>query len=367
MTLDGFKNTNPGIEHLSLLVSSSTSDNKVVGVTINLTDCNFQNLFSGLSGLTSITLTYDNETELVLNTSDPTLYENQYFYYTVSPIAIDTGSLTLAICSNISFSPPLSVSRFATSDYNALYNNSELSVTGSYIYQVDRRKDNINPTNITSIQAGNATPAEVQESNYSSKSYTLPRYDGSKLTSGSLFFDDPALQFRPFKGSVYAFGTPYSNIVSASYTNENTQTLWFNPTSQNSIETSPPAGRPIYEEDKNKFVRIKNRKVYDIDGNNVYILGYDQIGQVEVSLPPIPSGSEFECNCYEIFLQEGYYGETRSGWINFTDCTGSAQYRTFNTSGGMEYFYVTAQQINSYSADGITLTLFSDCSSGTLN
>lgn len=367
MILDTFKNTNPGVEHISLLVSSSLSDNKVVGATINITDCNFQNLFTALSNLTSITLTYDNETELALSLSNPVLHDNQYFFYTVSPVVIDTGSLTLATCSNVQFTPPIAVERFATSDYNALYNNSELSVTGSYIYQVDRRKDNINPTNLLAIQGGSATPAEVQESNYSVNSYTIPRYDGSKLTSGSLYFDDPALQFRPFKGSIYPYNTTYDIIVSASYTSENTTTLWFNPTAQNSTETSPPSGRPIYEEIDNRFVRIKNRKVYDIDGNVVYLLGYDQIGQTEQPLPPIPSGSEFACNCYEIYLREGYYGEVRSGWVNFVDCSGSAQYRTFNTSGGIEYFYVSAQQITSYSADGVLQVPVGECSSGTLN
>lgn len=72
---------------------------------------------------------------------------------------------------------------FQNSDYNALINNSELNRLSQWYQQVDYATSQTIPVNFQAIISGTATPAAVQDSNYTSYQYSGIRYIGSKNTT----------------------------------------------------------------------------------------------------------------------------------------------------------------------------------------
>lgn len=287
MVIEEFINTDPEVENLALFISSSLEgDQSIIGINIHVTDCGFQNVVTSLASLNTVTLFYTNGSELVLDVQEGTVIDDSYYYYPVTPILVDTGSLNLDSCSSIILDPPIATLRFAVTDDNALYNNSESSRTATYIYQVDRRKDAINPTNLSSIISQSASPAEVQEGNYYIKSYTGIRYDGIKvvghisgseafalspfggsLTGGALEFDDPALAYIPFQASIHGLTIDSGSIINRAIGDRELKTLYFNPITPGSTLTTPSLNRPIYEERGNQFFRLQNIKFYIPDAN----------------------------------------------------------------------------------------------------
>ena len=76
-------------------------------------------------------------------------------------------------------------------DYNPLINNSLADVVSTHYMKVDLDTGIITPSNFELLISGTAAPAAVQDSNYTSKRVTLPRYDGSKSTSQHLNYWTP--------------------------------------------------------------------------------------------------------------------------------------------------------------------------------
>lgn len=74
---------------------------------------------------------------------------------------------------------------FYFSEYNVLVNNSERSRQSTLFQEVDRNSG-IVPQNLPAINSNQATPAQVQDSNYSSNAYSNIRYNGSILSSAQL-------------------------------------------------------------------------------------------------------------------------------------------------------------------------------------
>ena len=72
---------------------------------------------------------------------------------------------------------------FQNSDYNAIINNSEINRFSEWRQQIDYISDQLIPTNFQAIISGTATPASVQDSNYTSYQYSGIRYIGSKNTT----------------------------------------------------------------------------------------------------------------------------------------------------------------------------------------
>ena len=74
---------------------------------------------------------------------------------------------------------------FYFSEYNVLVNNSERSRQSTLFQEIDRNSG-IVPQNLPAINNNQATPAQVQDSNYSSNAYSNIRYNGSILSSAQL-------------------------------------------------------------------------------------------------------------------------------------------------------------------------------------
>jgi len=72
---------------------------------------------------------------------------------------------------------------FQNSDYNALINNATENRLSQWYQQVDYATNQVVPVNFQQIISGTATPAAVQDSNYTSYQYSGIRYIGSKNTT----------------------------------------------------------------------------------------------------------------------------------------------------------------------------------------
>jgi hypothetical protein len=91
----------------------------------------------------------------------------------------------------IIFEPYITSVNYYNSDENPLINNI-LTDRLSTIYQdIDYSTGISTPTNFDLLITGSAIKAAVQDSNYSSKRVTIPRYDGSKSTSQHLNYWTP--------------------------------------------------------------------------------------------------------------------------------------------------------------------------------
>jgi hypothetical protein len=112
-----------------------------------------------------ISLTYSTSTDVTYNP----LLDNFVF------------STTLG---NIILNPFLNnIAGFNNSDYNAIINNANFNRLSEWYQQVDYATAQTIPVNFQQLISGTATPASVQDSNYTSYQYSGIRYIGSKNTT----------------------------------------------------------------------------------------------------------------------------------------------------------------------------------------
>jgi len=72
---------------------------------------------------------------------------------------------------------------FQFSDYNILNGNIDIARTSIQYLDVDYSSGVLTPNNITTIISGTATPAPIQDSNYTLQRNIRPRYNGSRSSS----------------------------------------------------------------------------------------------------------------------------------------------------------------------------------------
>jgi hypothetical protein len=89
-------------------------------------------------------------------------------------------------CSPVVFEPYITEPNYDNSDYNPLFNNVFVDRLSTIYQDVDYSTGIYNPTNFDLLISGSALKAAVQDSNYTSKRVTLPRYEGCKSTSNIL-------------------------------------------------------------------------------------------------------------------------------------------------------------------------------------
>lgn len=120
--------------------------------------------------------------------------------------------------------PTEQTTRFAISDYNILIGSIQESRESQYTLKSDRSSTRttgslLNPLNIVSILNDTAEPADIQDSNYSSKTWINPRYEGSKITTLTNGGTDPFIQGTFFEGAFFTSTVKDDSITSASIAN----------------------------------------------------------------------------------------------------------------------------------------------------
>lgn len=221
MSLNTFKLTNPGVEGVRLYLASG---NSVTALTVSSTGCDGKNYAPSLEVLESITV---NGVELIVTAKE--VYTGYYFYET-EPTEFNPNSDTLVTgsCTGIIFNPFLQEVDFTYNDYNALLGNSSELKQSGYIYEVDRKVNQIIPSNLSAILSGSAVRAEVQDSNYSSIGFTNGRYTGTKTTVQD-FRIEPAINATLFTGEDYILEKAGTDICSKSLSDRNIEEFLFSP------------------------------------------------------------------------------------------------------------------------------------------
>ena len=340
-SLTGFKTTTPDVGEARFLWSASTGPDtsvtaSVIGMTISIYDCSSTSRAEAISNLTSFTIGDESLTLI-----DREAY-GSYYYYDVSP-TITTGSLAdyESVCTLTSLTPPPKIDTFRNSPYNPAFNNAlklrriqrtgSVSAEGGGIYELDKKGDQLVPQNLDSVLNGSATTASFQESNLYAKSWILPRYVGSKLNSGSLFFNDPALSFTPFKGIKFPLLESSSYIrelfSTSSINQPETEDFFFNPPynyerglyEQGSTRPYPTPAQPVYEFIDNEYKRITKSKIY-IPGTDDIIRLLDYQAQYEVrpssdTSTPVASGDNIFTVQIETTKNVEYYGYYSSSGV----------------------------------------------------
>jgi len=281
---------------------------------------------------------------------------------------------------------------FRTSEYNAAFNNvmqlRRIQGTGSLdgtiggVFELDKRASQLEPTNLDSVISGSAVTASFQESNLYSKTWTSGRYDGTKLDSGSLFYNDPALTFKPFEAAKFALLESSSYIRSQSYSDLDIETFYFNPPyvtvrtgldayQQGSIIDTPPGAQPIYELDGKNFKRLTKSKLYLPSTDDII-----QLVDYQAFYEPKPTGSNpgavsgdnvFHVMVETIATQDFYYYYTGSN----NTLIGPIELRP-NTSDVIDISGSFIPSTTSYAIDIIDATrgthaIFSDSRSTLIN
>ena len=143
---------------------------------------------------------------------------------------------------------------------------------------VDRTSDASNPTNLQAILTSTAEPAQIQNCAYTKAGTIHARYEGSKLTSGSVEGNDPALSFREFDGSIHLSDSDNVTIIGIDDNKREIKTIYFNPILTGShpnkhVQNFPELKSILYEEEDNRFVRISNKKVFIVEKGTVLTMG----------------------------------------------------------------------------------------------
>ena len=93
---------------------------------------------------------------------------------------------TASIQDSIIIEPYITQPNFYNSDQNPLINNAVIDRISEFYQDADYSSGVLTPTNFDLLINGEATKAAVQDSNYTIKRHTNPRYDGSRTTSQNL-------------------------------------------------------------------------------------------------------------------------------------------------------------------------------------
>ena len=113
------------------------------------------------------------------------------FYYPVN-VGQDVNTPGNKSNTSILLNPYInSIPNFYNSDYNPLINNVLVDRLSTIYQDVDYSTGIATPTNFNLLISGSALKAAVQDSNYTSKRVTLPRYEGVKSTSQHLNYWTP--------------------------------------------------------------------------------------------------------------------------------------------------------------------------------
>jgi hypothetical protein len=109
------------------------------------------------------------------------------FQFNITPYVVSSSAENDPII----IEPYITTPNYYNSDYNPLINNTEGDRLSTKFQDVDYSTGMVTPTNFDLLISGSALKAAVQDSNYTSKRVTLPRYEGSKSTSQNLNYWTP--------------------------------------------------------------------------------------------------------------------------------------------------------------------------------
>ena len=281
--------------NVNILISSSVSGSDdipvapfhIQGITFPFFSIEGTGLTNPLKEVTELKFNYAGETrtaEVLDRQQKPT-----HMYFRIKDIILNTTSsisdeegIPVERTEEFVFIPYNAVS-FNNNDYNPLISNADDLKKNAIAMEVDRVTSQILPTNLDAIIDGTAKEAQIQNCSYTKAGIINARYVGSKLDSGSIEGDDPALSFREFKGSEHPSDSDITTVKNIQLSDRDVVEVYFTPkrieaAGEFSIQSFPASGSILYREENNRFIRIVNTKVYSVDKNQIY--STDELGKV---------------------------------------------------------------------------------------
>jgi len=279
-----------GPGHMNVMYSGSVAPYDIVAITIPLESKNGIDLRTTMREAEELIFNV-NGTLLTINVTDIVLQGSYYsIVFPIQEVAnlpddIYNGyvgeTLPGTVDSEVIINPYARVS-FRNNDYNPLISNANELRASQHIQQVDRLADKVIPTNYEAIVSSSATPAKVQDSNYSLTGWVNARYKGTKLTSGSVEGNNPALALVSFDGSLHASGSNYDTVKAIQLSDRDVYNVYFNTPQHKDAKfplvTYASENKILYQAIGNKFVRIVGQAVYGIDNGKMYTT--DKLGKV---------------------------------------------------------------------------------------
>lgn len=191
---------------------------QVYAITIPIVSSTGENMLPYLQLVQQFAIPLTGTTKLVLDITSREYVNSLYYFFTVDTAYVQSINQITSGSSYIQFLPAIDDAEFYDSPYNTLNGSIQDQRKSSYIMQSDRYKagttDNpsyIGPLNIDELLIGSASLATVQDSNYTSTSWTRARYEGAK-TSINDYKAVPATTGTVFEGAEFPASSTISEI-----------------------------------------------------------------------------------------------------------------------------------------------------------
>lgn len=309
MTLQEFLETRPqsyGRGNINLLYSSSISGSddtpiapfSLEGLSIPFTSLNGVNVGDALKEVE--TFRFDYPTGQISAEIIGRQQRNEYYTFTFEPIVTNTLPSSVDFQGNNIYESsscvfvPYITQDFNNSAYNPTNNNSEGSKNSPSVRKVDRQTSQFNATNLTAINAGTATVAEIQEDFHTKTGFLNGKYNGTKTTgmgavsrqynkslftstvlTGSVRADEPSKGLLTFKGSIHADDAGTTAIKNLSEGERDVVNILFETALSGShpnkvFPNFPRTGNNLFSLDGNRPVKTVSSKVYAIDTDQVF-------------------------------------------------------------------------------------------------
>ena len=149
------------------------------------------------------------------NIPTPNPYSD-YFYFEVTPTSFTRSINEIQEVTDVTFYPFVQDAKYDYNDYNPLISNALNNRTSTLAQQSDRQGSSTNPTNLIDLLTGSATPAQIQDSNYSLTGWSNARYRGTATNAQNYKGIPPAITVSPFQGEVSPSSSLNSLICSRS-------------------------------------------------------------------------------------------------------------------------------------------------------
>lgn len=167
------------------------------------------------------------------------------------------------------FFEPTHEELFSRNHYDVLENNDRASRRSTNYLIVDRDYSQLNPSNFEVISSSlepnyryllnDEVFAEIQDSNYESRGWTISRYEGAKNTSRTDGID-PYLYLVNFTGYVFNSNITRANIL-ASYSNlTSTQVYFYTPVQVTSNRLIPPSDYNVVSLNRTFMYTLQNNR-----------------------------------------------------------------------------------------------------------
>lgn len=212
--------------------------------TISASQTNQLDLENVLLSATSLRFNYNNQL-INIPIVSRTRYTNiggnpndNYYYFEVEDTLINltpglvTSADIPAPVIDITFLPFIQDEKYEYSNNNPLISNALENRTSTYIQQSDRQSSGVRPTNLPQILNRTATPAQTQDSNYSTTGWSNARYVGSITDAEDFKGIPPAITGKLFTGELNPSASVDSLICSRSISDRVLSELLFTGTTE---------------------------------------------------------------------------------------------------------------------------------------